>query len=395
MSDANRAKLAYKVESTFATAPTGSAYDLVRFTSESLHQETQTVVSAEVRSDRNIADVIRSGFSAAGDCAFELSYGAFDTWMQYALLSAGWSSPVTVTGTGIALVGTDYEFFDGSTHTITDSGNGLAGFSVGEWVKITAASLTGGYCYAKITGKAAGSMTLVSVSGGGFSSAIAGQSVTIYQAASITPGVALNTMTVERKYDDLTNIYAAYLGMALDSMSLSIAAGAIITGSFGLMGQKEKSNTSAYGTGYTAAATNAVMNGVDDVVDLIVNGVGNIPATSIGFQLKNNLRGRMQIGDGGPVSIGTGSTNITGTLQAYFANATMMAQYLAFTAVSLAIPVDDGNGKGYIFEFPSVKLTAGQRVVSGQNSDIIQDLQWTAKLHTTDGCMMRIARFPS
>ena len=51
MSDANQVRIGYTAESTFATTPS-AALQLVRFTGESLGQQTDTTTSAEIRSDR-------------------------------------------------------------------------------------------------------------------------------------------------------------------------------------------------------------------------------------------------------------------------------------------------------------------------------------------------------
>src|SRR6185369_3011806 len=72
MSDSNRIRLSYALETTYATPPTGTYTDL-RITGESLKADTNTVSSQELRSDRNIPDNVRVGFGATGDVNFELS----------------------------------------------------------------------------------------------------------------------------------------------------------------------------------------------------------------------------------------------------------------------------------------------------------------------------------
>lgn len=85
--DASQTRLAYVVESTFGTIPTSPGFQTARYTGESLQYNTENVVSNEIRSDRNVPDIIRVGNSGAGGFDFELSYGAFDDFFESALFS--------------------------------------------------------------------------------------------------------------------------------------------------------------------------------------------------------------------------------------------------------------------------------------------------------------------
>lgn len=69
-------------------------FQIVRHTGESLKQDTTVITSEEIRSDRQIADIIRTGVGASGGVDFELSYGTFDDFLQAVLFSAGWSTEV-------------------------------------------------------------------------------------------------------------------------------------------------------------------------------------------------------------------------------------------------------------------------------------------------------------
>lgn len=79
-------------------------YQIMRHTGESLKQDTTVVTSEEIRSDRQIADIIRTGVGASGGVDFELSYGTFDDYLQAVLFSAGWSTEVTLPSALSALI---------------------------------------------------------------------------------------------------------------------------------------------------------------------------------------------------------------------------------------------------------------------------------------------------
>lgn len=87
MSDANRTAVRFIEESTFATTPASPAFQELRYNSSSLAYSPKTVISDEIRSDRQISDVTLVGYETSGDIATELSYGNLDPLMRGAFFS--------------------------------------------------------------------------------------------------------------------------------------------------------------------------------------------------------------------------------------------------------------------------------------------------------------------
>jgi hypothetical protein len=78
MTDTNRVSLSIQEEATWGTtlsSGTTSAFKPLRTTGESLTFNISNSQSDETRSDRNVADMIRTDAATAGDLNFELSYG--------------------------------------------------------------------------------------------------------------------------------------------------------------------------------------------------------------------------------------------------------------------------------------------------------------------------------
>jgi hypothetical protein len=86
MSDTNRVAIGIVKESTFGEVPSNPAFQSLRITgTPNLAYEPQTMVSNEIRSDRQVADLILVGAQAGGDIGMEMSFGALDTMLEAAL----------------------------------------------------------------------------------------------------------------------------------------------------------------------------------------------------------------------------------------------------------------------------------------------------------------------
>lgn len=387
MSDANRVRLSYVQEVTWGTTPASNLTDL-RYTGESLEQNTTTEESKEIQATRNIADVIRTSVKAQGAINVELIEAAHNDLILGALCSAGWSSPTTIgPATTISAAAADNSF--------NDSANGFGSLVVGQWVKVSGFATANNNGFFKILTKTAGKITVVG--NAALTNEAAGPSVSIIMGAQATNGVAQPSFTIERNYTDLSNIFATYRGMAVDQMSLRFAAEQIVTGSFTFLGKAEEARTSSAGTGYVgspAGATNDVIQCVDNI-PVIMEGSTYAAASLVELtaQCNNNMGPRPQIGTLGPISLRWGNFNCSGSLRAYFSTAALFTKYLAFTASGLVIITQDAAGNAMLFEWPRVKFTTGKRVAGGVNTDIIADLTWMAMKHPTEGITMRVTKW--
>ena len=77
ISDSARSQLYYLEETTWGVTP-ASAMKALRFTGETLNYDISTAQSKEIRSDRQITDLIRTDAEPGGNINFEMSYGALD-----------------------------------------------------------------------------------------------------------------------------------------------------------------------------------------------------------------------------------------------------------------------------------------------------------------------------
>jgi len=115
MSDANRSTIAYIAESTWGTTPGSPSFKKMRITGESLMHEKTTVLSEEIRDDRQNSDLVQVAAQASGSVDFELSYLAFQPFLAAALCASIVVLNVSATA--------DIEAGVAATQTLTLSGN--------------------------------------------------------------------------------------------------------------------------------------------------------------------------------------------------------------------------------------------------------------------------------
>lgn len=390
MSDANRVAMKYVQESTFGTTPSTPTMKTLRFTSESIKQATQSTRSREIRDDRQIPDVIRTGISVEGDVNFELSPGGsgtsgpHDDFVLAALQASAWAADVVSTGS--YAVGTSTTITRASGSFVTD------GLVAGTWAKSSGFVNSANNTIFRIVTVAALTLTISGVTLV-VESAV---SATIRQGGYASNGTTQVSFTLQKQFGDLSSKYEYDRGMTIGAMSLKLGADSIVTGSFSFMGSRQTSGTSDLASSTTTAAANDVFNGIDHVLGVLEGGFASanvISITELDFSALNALRARQVVGTLGAQSIGAGTFEVTGTMKAYFENETLLDKYLNFTKSSLAVVFRSSTNTGYVVEFPAVKYTDGGRVAGGQDQDVMADLAFTAYRDSTVGFTMRVTRF--
>lgn len=385
MANSNSVALRLAVESTYGTSP-GGAFEEVRFTSESLAKTTGTTTSAEIRSDRQITDVVRVSDGVDGVIEGELSYSglttassAQDELMEAALMSPSWTAVQTNTGTWSCTSG-------GSTITGTGVGTSIA---VGDWIRFKDGSTLIGYFF--VTATSANSLTVTptlpsNVTGGG--------NEEVERGSTLTNGTTERSFTIEREHTDLSGMFELYTGVKVNSVTINVAAGSISRYTFALIGQDESSAASTAASSNTAHYTNPIMNGVDNVYAVRENHVslGTI-VRSFSLNVANNHFARSAVGSLVPVGMGSGSCVVTGSMSIYFENNTLLDKFRNWTTTNLSFILQDSAGNAYLFHVPECKITLGRANTPGLNQDITAELSFQGYRDTTYGHTIRITRW--
>lgn len=131
MSDTNRVAIRIVEESTFGVTPTAPAFQELRVTSGNVGYTPTTVTSNEMRSDRQVTDLILVGAEAGGSLGFEVSHEALDIPIEGALFSDWVSQNGRYNATSDSVI-TDVDA-DSDTFTVTAG----TAFAVGDLIRAT------------------------------------------------------------------------------------------------------------------------------------------------------------------------------------------------------------------------------------------------------------------
>lgn len=360
--------------------------DEIPLISESLTQETDVDVSPTIRPDRQRVGVLRTGRRASGDVSIAFSAVQFDELLAAALFDDLWSAEVSNSDTTYAAVA--------AGNKITDSGDQMVadGFLADRWYRIsgfTGDGLLVNNGIAKAVSVAVGEIVFEGIT---FVDDAAGESVTLTMLGDITNGTTKRAFSIEREYGDETTLFAIVKGLMISAMSMSMPVRERITATVSFLGKSEASAAATVAHATVATLNKQEMSTVDHVVKFLEN-MSVTGITGLDWAIANNLREKAILGTLGPVDLGLGGFDLTGSFTKFFANATILDKYLAFETTQLAVVLQDGAGNAYVFDFPEVKITAHRHSAGGTNTDIIEEIDFAAFRDSTEDRTMSIARY--
>lgn len=200
------------------------------------------------------------------------------------------------------------------------------------------------------------------------------------------------SFTAERtlKLNDGSSHYSRFTGLVVNSMSLAISAGSLVTGSFDVMGKFGGAGTSAIaGATYADAPQSRVINAATHFAGLTLTGGdlgGETPLIqSINLNMTNNLRAQTAVGSIDNVGMGAGQFEVTGSIEAYFRPGLLQA-FLDHEDLGLEFTLGTEAGSRYKFEIPTLVLTgAPGGNATGNDSDVMSTADFTGVLDRTSG----------
>lgn len=391
MSDANRVQLRYCPEDTWGVSPATRDLTEIRWTGESLSFNIRNTVSNEIRTDRQITDLVQTGAEPGGGFSFELSYGNFDDFLAGALWG-DWATPDTITGLTASAAG---------DQLFVSAGTAGERFVPGQWIKVAgmpnAASANNGFY--QVIAALPGTLTVTPSIGITQASATLGSACTI-TGSMLRNGVTRKSFTLEKKFADLSPVpYMAFAGMVVNGFSLSARANSILTGNFDFIGKGATvaTNDPVSSGGIVDANSNDVFNAVANLGEIREDGVdvADCLVQGIDITLNNNVRGKPSIGNLGFCGTGVGRVNVTGTLTAYFQSTALYKKFLNSAESSFSFKVEDNDGNAYIFTLHRIKFETDNLNATGADTDVMENISYQAIRHPAFDCTIQVDRFPA
>jgi hypothetical protein len=249
MSSTNRGRLAYILQTDRTVWPTSGALQTLRMTSADLAYSKQTTESNELESSGMTIDAPKTGASSAGSLNIEFSPDSYNDWIQAALRGT-WGNTVNVTGAhGIVA----------STRTITAASSAFASAVEGQWVFLSGfanATNNGWFEIESITSDT----VAVLVDPGSLLVDETGPGTAKILSKRLINGTVTRDFAIEEALLDVES-FLQFLGQRVNTMNLSLSAGQVVTGSFGLMGSDvnhEQGDIAFTGTVSVTAATRTI-----------------------------------------------------------------------------------------------------------------------------------------
>lgn len=191
--------------------------------------------------------------------------------------------------------------------------------------------------------------------------------------------------------------YHRFVGCVVNEMSLDIAAGEIITGSFGIMGKWGSRGAAIIsGATYTPATTEPVMSAASQFGSLTAVGIATQPKLrNLSLNITNNLRRQDQLGSIDNIGLAPGRCEVSGSFEAYFENADLFDAYLNHTDLSLTFTLGSTTLKKYTILLPTIKLSGDPGIGTGGNDeDVMATMNFTAIYDrlTSEAASIKITR---
>ena len=204
-------------------------------------------------------------------------------------------------------------------------------------------------------------------------------------------GVLIPSFTVERRHNDVAQ-FLPYTGIAMNTGSIVIQPDAIVRCTYGVVG-RNMSTASATSLGApTDVATNPPFDSFSGA--LMEGGATIASVTSLQIDVNNGFDPAFVIGSAMTPQFIPGKRAVTGSISAYFENATLLNKFVNEVESSLEVTLDGPAGGDLTIKIPRLKYTGGELPVSGVGG-VMLNLPWTALRSAADATNITITRAPA
>ncbi len=357
--DASRAIIRYARESQWGETPSAVSATAARVTGETLGHQKATVVSDEIRSDRQRTAVLEVGQAAAGDIGFEMAWSDFEGFLENALrgtIASTTKHESSCTFAASSITGSAAQSFNA--------------FSLGQWIHIDGGANNN--AIAKITAK---SSTALTITGTTLTASTASVAIT---GRTLVNGTTKTSYFIETDFDDLTAV-KYFNGMSIDQMTLDVRSQAIVVGTFSFMGKRGFVASTSKASVTTSAGVAIPLTAAVNVAQIRENGTAlSTAVASISLRVANNMRAKPKVASKTGVQHGDGTLDVSGNLTAYFEDKTLYQRYIDHTVTQLDLIFKDSSNNIIVISMPEVVFTAGDPTAAGADQDVFVPLDFVA-----------------
>jgi hypothetical protein len=403
MSSAAAVEVIAVAETAYGQTPTLGASveaDTVRFVSESLSGTPTTTQSAEVRSDRMSGGLVVTGLESGGDINFELSSDpTFDAFFAGVMMS-GWSAALPDATGAITLTKATPDA-QVAELTIDFDASGLVAGDIIVLGGFTNAANNGPV---QFVSSADATHITVNVPRAAVSETAAAATVKFPQYVDI--GSAISSWTLSKAYTDVTHLATTdahsqrYTGSIVNTMSLNIAYGEIVTGSFGFLSNGYEQEypslsqkiTTAGGTVNPAGTANPLNGSVDMPMVTVDGAPTDFCIQNLSIELNNGSTPQNCIGHVAPMKYNLGTADISISASIYLGDQSydrFMPSKLSMVPIGITMAAVNADG-GYAFDLRAVQLSFPDPAAGGGDTPVMIDASGNAKVGPGGTSALRI-----
>lgn len=181
-------------------------------------------------------------------------------------------------------------------------------------------------------------------------------------------GTTKHSLTIEDQAQDITQ-YRLFTGCMVSSMDMSIKPNAMVVTKFSIQGKDmAQGATSASGSALSAASGNQPMDSFTGVMK--EGGSTTAILAGVDFKIDNGLKPTYVLGSAATPNMEYGLATVTGTVTAYYQDATLINKFINETSTSLEFNLTDGTNT-YQFKMPKVKYTGAAVPIANPQSRMV------------------------
>jgi hypothetical protein len=215
----------------------------------------------------------------------------------------------------------------------------------------------------------------------------------VWTSNVLKQGVTKKYHSFEEGFLDMgTPQYQAIKGALCTGMDLSVTPNAMVTGNFrfSALSVTAFTATAIQTTAHTALTTTPPMDSFTGSINEGGSAIAII--TGLTLNLDNGAEPLYRLLSKNPDRIVTGRANVSGTISAFFDNATLANKFFNETETSIVFVLTDTQTvpKSYTFTIPKLKYTGATREV-GENN-IVLNMPFQAYFDSVSGTTLQIDR---